>query len=91
MRRAEVRRRRRDVFLTLLGAVAVTLVLAVALGGTTVWMVQLAVDVAFAGYVLMLVSIQQQAMQAEEKVRYIRPAPRRTSPEPQLLLRRSGS
>jgi nitrate reductase NapE component len=91
MRRAEVRRRRRDVFLTLLGAVAVTLVLAVALGGTTVWMVQLVVDVAFAGYVLMLVSIQQQAMQAEEKVRYIRPAPRRTSPEPQLLLRRSGS
>lgn len=90
MRRAEVRRRRRDVFLTLLGAVGLTLVLAVVLGGSTVWMVQLLVDVAFAGYVLMLVSIQQQTMQAEEKVRYLQPAPRR-APEPQLLLRRSGS
>jgi len=90
MRRAEVRRRRRDVFLTLLGAVAVTLLLAIALGGSTVWMLQLFVDVAFGGYVLMLVSIQQQTMQTEEKVRYLQPAPRR-SPEPQLLLRRSGS
>lgn len=90
MRRADVRRRRRDVFLTLLGAVAVTLVLAVALGGSTVWMLQVLVDVAFAAYVLMLVSIQQQTMQAEEKVRYLRPAPRRDA-EPQLLLRRSGS
>jgi hypothetical protein len=89
MRRAEVRRRRRDVFLTLLGAVGVTLVLAVLLGGS-VWMLQLVVDVVFAGYVMMLVSLQQQTMQTEEKVRYLRPAPQR-APEPQLLLRRSGS
>ena len=41
MRRAEVRRRRRDVFLTLLGAVGVTFLLAVALGGS-VWMLHLA-------------------------------------------------
>ena len=89
MRRAEVRRRRRDVFLTLLGAVGVTLVLAVALGGS-VWMLHLAVDAIFGAYVLMLVSLQQQSLQTEEKVRYLQPAPRR-SPEPQLLLRRSGS
>ena len=89
MRRAEARRRRRDVFLTLLGAVGVTLVLAVALGGS-VWMLHLLVDVVFAGYVIMLVSLQQQSIQAEEKVRYLRPAPNR-APEPQLLLRRSGS
>jgi hypothetical protein len=89
MRRAEARRRRRDVFLTLLGAVGVTLVLAVALGGA-VWMLHLAVDAAFVGYVLLLVSIQQQSAQAEEKVRYLRPAPQRAA-EPQLLLRRSGS
>lgn len=89
MRRAEARRRRRDVFLTLLGAVGVTLVLAVALGGS-VWMLHLLVDVVFAGYVIMLVSLQQQSIQAEQKVRYLRPAPNR-APEPQLLLRRSGS
>jgi hypothetical protein len=89
MRRAEARRRRRDVFLTLLGAVGVTFVLAVALGGP-VWMLHLAVDAAFVGYVLLLVSLQQQSVQAEEKVRYLRPAPQRAA-EPQLLLRRSGS
>jgi hypothetical protein len=89
MRRAEARRRRRDVFLTLLGAVAVTFVLAVALGGP-VWMLHLIVDAAFVGYVLLLVSLQQQSVQAEEKVRYLRPAPQRAA-EPQLLLRRSGS
>ena len=89
MRRADARRRRRDVFLTLLGAVGVTLVLALGLGGS-VWMLHLLVDVVFAGYVLMLVSLQQQSMQTEQKVRYLQPAPRR-APEPQLLLRRSGS
>lgn len=90
LRRAEIRRRRRDVFLTLLGAVGVTFLLAVAMGGS-VWMLHLVVDVAFLGYVGMLVSIQQQSVEKEEKVRYLRPAPRRTAPDPQLLLRRSGT
>jgi hypothetical protein len=89
MRRAEVRRRRRDVFLTLLGAVGVTLVLAIGLGGS-VWMLHLLVDVIFAGYVMMLISLQQQSMQTEEKVRYLRPAPQRR-PEPLRQLARSGS
>ena len=89
MRRAEARRRRRDVFLTLLGAVAVTFLLAVALGGS-VWMLHLLVDAVFGAYVFLLVSIQQQSVQAEQKVRYIQPTARR-APEPQLLLRRSGS
>lgn len=89
MRRAEVRRRRRDVFLTLLGAVGVTFVLAVAMGGS-VWMLHLIVDAAFAGYVFMLVSLQQQSVQAEQKVRYLAPGAR-PGAEPQLLLRRSGS
>ena len=90
MRRAEIRRRRRDVFLTLLGAVGVTFVLAVAMGGSAVWMVQLVVDVAFVGYVVLLVSLQQQSMQTEQKVRYLQPNAGRNV-EPQLLLRRSGS
>lgn len=89
MSKSEVRRRRRDVFLTLLGAVGVTFVLAIAMGGS-VWMLHLAVDVAFAGYVGLLVKLQQDTVEKDEKVRYIQPAPRRSAPEP-LLLRRSGS
>lgn len=90
LRRAEVRRRRRDVFLTLLGAVGVTFVLAIAMGGA-VWMLQLAVDVAFSAYVALLVKIQQDNVEHDAKVRYLQPAPRRSAPDPQLLLRRSGS
>jgi hypothetical protein len=90
MRRAEARRRRRDVFLTLLGAVGVTFVLAVAMGGA-VWMLHLVVDLAFLAYVGVLVSMQQQTVEKHEKVRYLQPAPRRSAPDPQLLLRRSGS
>lgn len=90
MRRAEARRRRRDVFLTLLGAVGVTFVLAIAMGGA-VWMLHLAVDLAFSGYVALLIKMQQESVEQDEKVRYLQPAPRRSAPEPQLLLRRSGS
>lgn len=89
LRRAEVRRRRRDVFLTLLGAVAVTFLLAVVLGGS-VWLLHLVVDLAFLAYVGLLVSLQQQSAEKDEKVRYLAPTPHR-APEPQLLLRRSGS
>lgn len=92
MRRSEVRRRRRDVFLTLLAAVAVTFALAVVIGGSFAWTLQLVVDAGFAAYVAMLVMIQQQAVDRDQKVRYIElDAPRRTAPEPALLLRRSGS
>lgn len=96
MRRSEARRRRRDVFLTLLGAVAVTFLLAVAMGGV-VWMVHLAVDAVFGAYVFMLISIQQAQADREAKVRYIQPpqsrarAPQLRTPEAQLLMRRSGS
>ena len=52
----------------------------------------LVVDVAFVGYIGMLISIQQQSIDRDNKVHYIDlDAPRRTAPEPQLLLRRSGS
>lgn len=90
LRRSEARRRRRDVFLTLLGAVVVTFLLAVALGGT-VWMLHLAVDAVFGGYVLMLINLQQQSVEREHKVRYIRPAPQQMRNAEPLLLRRSGS
>lgn len=85
MRRAEARRRRRDVFLTLLGAVGITLLLAVALGGS-VWMLHLVVDAAFVAYVGLLVSIQHQSVETDQKVRRIAPqhAPARRQAPPQL-------
>ncbi|MGK2948848.1 MAG: hypothetical protein ACSLFP_09760 [Acidimicrobiales bacterium] len=89
VRRAEARRRRRDVFLTLLGAVAVTFLLALALGGS-VWLLHLAVDVAFLAYVGLLISIQQQSIEKDVKVRYMPQAPRQ-APQPQLAVRRYGS
>jgi len=92
--RAEIRRRRRDVFVTLLGAVGVSLVLAVALGGS-IWMLHLVLDVAFVAYVGMLVSIQQQSIEKDLKVRQLPPtAARRQARQaapPQLAMRRYGS
>ena len=88
MRRAEIRKRRRDVFLTLLGAAAVTLPMAVVLGGP-VWMLHLAVDALLLGYVAMLIQLQQRAAEREVKVRYLAKPAR--APEPALLLRRSAN
>jgi hypothetical protein len=86
--RADVRRRRRDVFLTLLGAVGVTFLLAIAMGGM-VWMLQLVADVAFVGFVAMLVKIQQETAEKDLKVRFLEPATLRSVEQP--LLRRVGS
>ena len=84
---ASARKRRRDVFLTLLGAVGVTLLLAIAMGGV-VWMVHLAIDVAFVGYVGMLVKLQQHAAERDIKVRFLEPSSLRSVEQP--LLRRVG-
>ena len=93
MRRAEARRRRRDVFVTLLGAVGVSFVLAFVLGGS-VWMLHFLIDAAFVAYVALLVSIQQQSMEREMKVRHLPPTARRQrAPQMagQLAVRRYGS
>lgn len=92
MRRAEARRRRRDVFVTLLGAVGVSFALAMVLGGS-VWMLHLAIDVAFAAYVWLLVTIQQQTAERDLKVRHLPPTAARRRPvaPPQLAMRRYGS
>jgi hypothetical protein len=89
LRRAEVRKRRRDVFLTLLGAVGLTFLMALAIGGP-VWTLHLGVLILFAGYVGMLVKLQQQGAEREVKVRYLASG-QASRPEPALLLRRSGS
>lgn len=89
LRRAEVRKRRRDVFLTLLGAVGLTFLMALAMGGP-VWTLHLGVLILFAGYVGMLVKLQQQGAEREVKVRYLGSG-QSAQAEPALLLRRSGS
>jgi hypothetical protein len=83
------RKRRRDIFLTLLAAVPVTFLLAMAMGGP-VWGLHLLVDVAFVGYVALLVKIQQETAEKELKVRFLPPSSLRTV-ERQPLLRRVGS
>ena len=88
MRRAEARKRRRDVLITLVGAAAATLLLAVALGGP-VWALHLAVDVILVAYVALLLQMAQRGAEREAKVRYL--PQRNARPEPALLLRRSGS
>ena len=88
LRAAGARKRRRDVFLTLLGAVGVTFLLAIAMGGM-VWMLHLLLDAALIGYVALLVKLQQEAAEKEIKVRFLEPAPVLRSVD-QPLLRRVG-
>lgn len=95
MGRNDVLRRRRDVFVTLVGAALLTFVLALALGGS-VWLFHLLVDAALLGYVALLLQIQQQRYApaqrpvARRPVQYAAPQ-RRQSPTQQALLRRSAS
>ncbi len=90
MSRAEARRRRRDVLCTLAGAAAITFVLSLAMGGA-VWALQLGCDLLLGGYVFLLIQVQQRAMERESKVRYLPERQARRTPEPALLMRRSGS
>ncbi|MGE3619958.1 MAG: hypothetical protein AB7L84_05795 [Acidimicrobiia bacterium] len=85
LRRSEVRRRRRDIFLTLLAGVGLTFLGALAMGGV-VWMLHLVVDGLFAGYVAMLVKLQQQTAERDVKVRYL-PQRQAAAVDPRLLRR----
>lgn len=95
MGRADVMRRRRDVFTTLSSAAVLTFFLALLLGGN-VWLLHLLVDAALLGYVALLMQIKQQrpvAARATARpaadVRYL--APRRQSATQQALLRRPAN
>jgi hypothetical protein len=81
--RAEARRRRRDILLTLVGTAAITLVLAVLLRGMAIWFHLLA-DALVVAYVALLVQIRRAQSERHAKVRYL-PAARAT-PEPAALL-----
>jgi len=78
-------RRRRDVLVGLLGAVAVTFVAAMFTGSTPMWVLQLAVDALLVTYVVLLVRMRTLATEQQVKVRYL---PQQT---PQLALRRTAS
>lgn len=88
MRRADARRRRRDVLFTLMAAAGLTLALGVVLGGP-VLLLNLVIDVLLVSYIAMLVRIQRLAAERDMKVRFL---PQRAhAPEPALLLRRSAN
>ena len=59
----------------------------VAPSGCSTWIV----DVAFVAYVAMLVSLQQQSMEQQQKVRYMPPTATRRPAPTQLVVRRYGS
>lgn len=86
--RNEAKKRRRDVLFTLAGACGVTFVMALTMGGP-VWGLHLLSDVLLAGYVVLLIQLQQRALERDSKVRYLPSHSVRA--EPAMLLRRSGS
>lgn len=86
---SSARRRRRDVLFVLAGAVAVTLVLAVIVGGLFVPL-QLVADLLLVGYVALLFQSQRRATE-RSKVRYIGPAVQQQTAEPAYLLVSNGT
>ncbi len=89
-RRARTLRRRRDVLLALLAAMGLTFVLALVPGFGMLWGAHLVLDVAFLGYVGLLVRMRNLAAEREMKVRFL-PTPANAQPQPALLLRRSAN
>lgn len=83
-----VRRRRQSILFGLLGAMVVTLLGSLVVGSLLT--VHVVLDLLFVAYCAMLVRARNVAAEREMKVRYL-PGPMTASPEPQLLLRRSGS
>ncbi|HWH36140.1 MAG TPA: hypothetical protein VNT56_12585 [Acidimicrobiales bacterium] len=78
----------RDVFCGLLVAMGVSLVLSLVPALRMMLWVHLAIDLAFAGYVALLVRARNLAAERELKVRFL---PTVGAPQPQLLLRRSAT
>lgn len=87
MSRASVRKRRRDILFTLLGAETITFALVVAGLGTVALLVFLAVTVLTIAYVALLVQVRKSATERNAKVRYLAQG----NGEPTLILRRSAS
>jgi hypothetical protein len=76
--------RRKNVLLALAGAVVVTLVLAVLVGGPLVYL-QLLADVLLGTYVFVLIQMRRIAEERSAKVRYLPTTPERAQPQPFVL------
>jgi hypothetical protein len=87
-RRLRTQRRRREVFYSLLGGSAATLLLGMVPGMHAVLIVHLLVDIAFVGYLAALVRFRNISAERDMKLRFL-PQPRTV--EPALLLRRSAT
>ena len=80
-------KRRRDIFVGLLVAMAGSLVLGALPPLRILWTIHLLLDVLFVAYVAALVYLRNLAAEREMKVRFL-PTP--AAPEPALLLRRTN-
>lgn len=86
--RAAARKRRRDVLFTLGGVAGFTFLLAIAFGGPML-ILHLLVDMAFAGYLYLLVQMRKLAEEQAVKVRYLAAPPQS---QPRLVsVRRTAS
>jgi hypothetical protein len=86
---AQARKRRRDALAILAVAAFITLVLAVVVGGTPFWALQIVTFLALVGYVVALAMIARQARARKAQVHYL--APRTTSQSSAMVLRRTAS
>ena len=80
-------KRRRDIFVGLLVAMAGSLVLGFLEPLRILWPIHVALDVLFVAYVAALVYLRNLAAEREMKVRFL---PTHATPEPALLLRRTN-
>jgi hypothetical protein len=90
MTRSQARRRRRDVLFALAGVALVTLMLAVLLGGSFVYL-QIAADILLLGYIGLLAHSQRLAVERRNKVRYLAPVGSMSEIESPYLVPRSAS
>jgi hypothetical protein len=70
-RRARTLKRRRDVLFTLIGGMAATLVLGFVPSLRLLWALHVVLDLAFAGYVTLLVRMRNMAAEREIKLRFL--------------------
>jgi hypothetical protein len=83
-------KRRRDVFVGLLVAMAGSLVLGILPPLRILWSIHVVIDILFAAYVGTLVYLRNLAAEREMKVRFLPTGPAAYQPEPALLLRRTN-
>lgn len=88
-RRARTMKRRKDVLVGLLGAMGVTLVLGLIPSFRILLGLHVVLDLAFAGYIALLVHMRNTAAEREMKLRFLPGAS--GGAEPALLLRRSAN